>query len=224
MVDFSRDHLCWDNVEASPPTLEVTTRAAPIVVPLPVAKRRAIRGREKSPSGGVYSGYELRWLLPRVTLPADVEPKPADVVVDSTLNRWTVLTVERNKANQTIVLGCVNLVLAYQLRDTITVERATIQSNTAGASVKLFPPPGGRVLYTLAARVQPLSSGAKEERGLRYDGQMYEVTIDRQVQIDTAEDRVNFNDNGITRYLDVVKYEQPSRIDELPTLTCEERR
>ena len=224
MVDFSQDFRCWDNTESPLATLEITTRAAPRLLTLPVAKRRAIRGRERSPSGGVYAGYEVRFLVPRATLPPDVEPKPGDVVVDWTLARWTVLTVERNKGNQTLALGCVALTLAYDLRDVITVERATIGANAAGASVKLFPPKGGRVLYALSARVQLLTGAAIEERGLRYDGQVYDVTIDRQVDVDVAEDRVNFNDGGVTRYLDVTEYRQPQRIDELPVLTCQENR
>lgn len=221
-TDLSADHLCWDGTEGV--TLEVTKRTAPDLVPVAVAKRRAVRASQRSPSGGVYAGYELRWLLPaRET--AGVTPKPGDVIEDDQAERWTVLTVEANRLRQTFACGCVNLVLALDLRDTVVIERASIAPDAAGVPVKSFPPAGGRDLYVVAARVQEVTREVAEERGVRYAKERYEVTVDRQLRdLDAGEDRLRWVDPaGVTRYLDIVDYRNPERIDELPVLTAEDR-
>lgn len=219
-LDLSADSVAWDQTESI--TLEVSTRAAPDLVAVNVAKRSNIRSAQKSPSGGVYLGFESRWRIPRRELPEGVIPKPADVVVDNEDQRWTVLTAEQNRLGETYALGCVNLSLAHQLRDVVVIERATISYDGAGAATKTF----NRVLYTVAARVQELTREVAEERGVRYGKGRYEVTVDRQLHLlDVAEDRVRFVERvtGTVMYLDITGYRQPERIDDLPVVECELR-
>lgn len=221
-MDLSADHTAWDQTEQV--NWEQTTRKTPRSIPLTVAKRSSVRSRQQSPSGGVYVGAEINWRVPARLVPAGEMPKPADVIVDSEDTRWTVLTVERKRLQQTWLLGCVNLTLALDLRETILVERATIGYDGAGAASKSFPPHGGRVLYTAQARVQYTEGEVAEGRGVRAQRERYEVIVDRQMpDVDVAEDRVRWVDRGVTRYLDIVAYRRPERIDELPVLECEER-
>lgn len=217
-IDMSADHLCWDNTEAV--TVEVPARKSPRAFAVAVAKGRAVRGRERSPSGGVYLGFEKRWLLPARLVPAGESIAPACVVVDEEQTRWTVLTAEQNKAKQTWALGCVNLTLALDLRETVLIERATISYDAAGAAVK----DSWRTLYAAQARVQETERESNEALGVRSQRERYEVTVDRQMpDVDVAEDRIKWVDRGVTRCLDIVAYRRPERIDELPVLEVEER-
>lgn len=219
---FANDHLAWDFVEAV--TLEGATRAGPRLCSVARAKRRNVRGSQKSPSGGVYVGYEMRWHVPAPLLPEGWVPKPRDAVLDGGGRRWTVLTVEHNNHGLTWMLGCVDLVLALDLRDEVVVERAALSQDDSGVTVKAFPPGGGRDLYTVAARVQEITRDIADERGVRYAKGRFEVTVDRQMpDVEPGEDRVRWADRGTVRYLDILAYRQPDRIDELPVLECELR-
>ncbi len=224
-VPLSSDHLCWDNTE--PVTYLVSSSAGKRRFEVAIAKGRNVRGREKSPSGGAYAGYERNWHLPQREIPEGEIPKPGDVIVDGDGNHWTALTAEWDRAKQRWQMGCVNLVLALDLRETIAIERAAVSYDTSGAVTKTFPPAGGEVLYTLAARVQWITDDSSDERGARYAKGHYDVIVGSQVpKLDLAEDRVNWTEpgTGATIYLDVIAVRNPERIDELPVLTCERRR
>jgi hypothetical protein len=161
---------------------------------------------------------EVRWHLPTRHLDG-ATPAPADVVIDGSGVRWTALTRDVNRLAETYMLGCVDLTLAHGLRDTVVIERATLGQSASGVPTKTFD----RVLATCAARVQELSRQTVEERGARYSRPRYDVIIDRQLDIDTAEDRVRWTKRGNTKYLDIIGYRNPERIDELPVLECELR-
>jgi len=219
-MDLSTDYQAWDNVEAVVWSSSRTAGVLPATVP--IAKRRAVRGREKSPSGGVYAGYELDWHLPAAVLSPGATPKPGDGITDSDGTLWTVLTVDLNRWRQTWKLGAVNLVLALDLRDLVTVERAAVTYGAAGAAAKRFPsdlPSGGQILYaSVPARVQLLTAAIAEERGIRYSEGSYHAIVGQQLtNLDPAEDRFLWTDPaGVQRVLDLISYQNPQRIDELP--------
>lgn len=219
-LGYTGDDSCWDNCE--PVTLEITRHPANRADTIPRAKRRNVRGREKSPSGGVYAGYEVRWHLPARLLAPEVRPKPGDVIIDQDGVRWTVLTVDRNRLGQTWALGCVDLVLANDLRDTIDVEEPTIEYDRAGAAVKRFPssdPKGGRILYaSVPARVQQVGQEQEDQRGIRAFLGKYDVIVGKQLAV-TFEGRVKWG----SVYLDIKGVRNPERIDELQVLECEAR-
>jgi hypothetical protein len=228
-ANLANDWMVWDNTEPSGVQIEYSTRTTPGIDVIPTAKRRAINGPEKSPSGGVYVGYETRWLIPASLITPGNAPEPADVVIDSQGTRWTVLKADLNRFGNTWLLGCVNLVLALRLQDTVAIERAGLSYDAAGAAIKSFPPdPRGSVLYTCAARVQEITEEVALERGVQYARGRYEIIVGRQVPlVEPGEDRVNWPDPnlaGATVYFDIVDVHNPTRIDELPVLACERRR
>lgn len=215
--NFEIDHLVWDNVE--PVVLEESRRDGAARRHLvAVAKRRNIRGREKSPSGGAYQGFEVNWHLPTTELPPGVVPIPGHVVEDRDGTRWTVLTATRNRHGQTHALGCVDLVLAHDLRDRLTIERPEVEYDRAGAAIKRWWP----LHEDLAARVQPESSDVHDGHGVRGFQTRFRVIVDRDLVV-TNEDRLKVTLAGETRYLDVTGYQQAERIDELPVILAELR-
>ena len=222
-LNLSSDHACWDNTE--PVTVERLDRTKRLVsrLAVPVAKGQRIRYAQKSPSGGAYLGFERTWHIPARDLPGDATVQPGDVVVDQDGVRWTALVVDWSRLKQRWKADCVALSLAKHLVDDIVVERATIAYDNAGVSVKTFPPQGGKVLYTVKGRVQEISRTIAEERGIRYGKGMFEVIIDRELDLLIAEDRIKTTHLGAVVYLDISAYRNSDRIDELPVLECELR-
>ncbi len=222
-VDTRMDYLAWDNVE--PITIEQTLRGGMRTLAVETAKGRNIRSREKSPSGGVYVGYERNWHVPAVLLPPETILKPADIIVDSQGKRETVLTADYDRLKQRWQLGVVDLMLAMDLRDQVVIQRPAISYNTSGAAVKVFPPGGGTVLFTRPARVQPMTQDIADERGVRYARDQYDVIVGGTITgTDSSQDRVVWTDRqGKTWNLDIVSIHNSERIDELPYLVCERR-
>jgi hypothetical protein len=237
VVDFASDYLTWDKPESvrldysrrllgplpndpqlrkgaqTPPFDSAAVADASHATEVGIAKRRAIRTAERSPSGGAYTGAEVRWLIPGALVPSD--PKPGDVVVDGKGVRWTALTVETNRHGATFVLGCVALAVAFDLRDTIDVERPAVSYDAAGAPVMAFPSdptnPGGEKLYSaLLCRVQLLTQEVREERGIRGLESAYDVMIEQTVRV-TMQDRIFWRGT----YLDITGFKQADRIDQL---------
>lgn len=220
-LDLSAEYLCWDGTEAV--VYEQTTKADARRFTVPIVKGRNIRGRERSPSGGVYAGYERNFHVPQRLLPDSFDGcKPGDVVVDAGETRWTVLTAEWDRLKQRWQLGTVNLVLANDLQDVLVIERASLSYDDAGAAVKRF----NVTLYTLAARVQSLTKEIADERGERYDKGRWEAIVSSQIPlVDIAEDRARWIDpTGAVVYFDLTGVRNSERIDELPVIEMEERR
>lgn len=237
---WADDYLSWDMTEAArlevarrvavPPDLDpllaTGPHARPVppsknrIVPLPVAKRRLLTKRELAASGGAYTGLDRAWLVPAAVLPQSFVIKPADVVVDVTGARWTALEADLGKGGQTWKLVCRNLTLAYDLSETITVERAQVVYDAAGVAVKLFPsgppPTGGEVLYAgLLARVQLENQPEVDERGYRGSERRYDVIVAQELDV-IREDRILLSDK--VTYLDILDYHQAQRIDQLPVI------
>lgn len=234
---FATDYLVWDNSE--PVRIERARRGAP-QLDATIAKRRSLTQRELAASGGVYTGDDCVWLVPRALLPPDWAFEPADAVVpqppkDDASSRYVVLEANDQKWRNTWKLTCRNLVLNYRLRDTVQIERAALSNDAAGAFVKAFPSdpvnPGGVVLFAnVPARVQLLTDEVRDERGLRGFAGDFAVVVGRQLPGVSNEDRVVWADTlglygpaGATRVFDIKGYHDPQRIDQLPVLDCELR-
>ena len=220
-LDLSQDYLVWDNPEAI--TVEVRTLDCAFgtsegdTFAVPTAKRRALTWKELAASGGAYTGQDTVWQIPQAVLPAGRPLKVGDQVIDADSTRYTALDVSLGKWKQTWRLTTRNLAIAYGLRDTIDIQRAEVGYDQAGATVRTFPPAGGRTIYAgLVARVQLVSREETDERGLRGLKALYQITIARAVSL-VDEDRILWNG----KYLDIKKYTQADRIDVLPVIDAE---
>lgn len=226
VLDMSQDYLVWDHPSGKPEqvTVESARRSDPFV-PAPVnanapetvkvAKFRALTVREQAASGGAYTARDRVCLIPAAVLRPDKVFKPADVVIRGDDSRWTALEVGLNKWQQTWRLVCRDLAVEFELDDTIDVERATINYDASGAVVKTFPPDGGKVLYgNVRCRVQKRAEETVDERGIRGERTSYDVIVERQMDLNSTEDRLKWR--GL--YLDNVRVRAAELITELPVI------
>lgn len=210
ILDFSIDFRTWDNVEAV--QYRSSRQLAGPFDLIPVAKQRKLTNKELAASGGVYTGIDRVWTIPQAMFSQGIVPKPADVIVDAQARRWTVLQAEAAKQEETWRLTCRDLVLANDLTDSITIERATITYDHSGVAIKTFAP----VCVGIAARVQPEHSDIVDERGIRGFKTVVQIIIGQEVSV-TNEDRVTL---GAVHY-EIRGYHNSKRIDELPVIDCE---
>ena len=221
-VPTAMDYTTWNDTEAviyqsatytDPFTFATTYHEFAVAT----AKKSSLTGQELYASGGTYTGQDRKWYLPAASFPQGFATKPGDVIVDAARRRWTVLGDSSQDVGATFRLTCRDLVLAWDLRDRIDVERAAISSDSAGAAVKTFPPAGGKVAYpSLTCRVQPEEETVADLQGIRGSATRYRVIVERQLAVIVAEDRLNWRG----RYLDIEKYENARQLGELPFMTA----
>lgn len=215
-IDLSNDYLFWDATEAI--RYEVAHVPGNLETQISVAKHRPVSYAEPLPSFGVYLHADILWLIPQKVIASAFQPKLRDVVIDGDGTRWTVINVERKKQRQTWWLTCRNLILAFDLRDTITIERASAVEDAAAAPkrVKSWKP-----LYAnIAARVQSIKAQTVEARGIKGQETDYIVVVDRELPaLDTRECRIKW----ANKYLDIVSFDTGSNIMELPRIEAKEK-
>jgi hypothetical protein len=233
IISALSDPSVWDNYETISLTSTRTTAASggSLIDADILAKGRAPTFKEQAKSGGVYTSQDKVWLVP-VLNTTFTALKPADTVTDADGNVWTVLEAALNTWKSFWRLMTRNLVLAFDLKDQISIQRATITYDAAGAPVRAWPDnnvagvsvAGSTPYGQVAARVQLLRQEEAEERGLRGKKSFYDVIIGQQVVLALAgQDRVKWLTvpaSAPTAYLDIDKLRDPLRIDELPVLEC----
>jgi hypothetical protein len=224
----------WDNFETANYQSVRTTAASGGTRSLPEiqAKRRAPTFKELAASGGVYTGQDLVWLVPAVKLDPIGPAKPGDTITDMAGNTWTVLEASLHTWKSFWRLMTRNLVLAFDLRDQISIQRAAFTYDASGGPVRSWPDnnvpgvaPGGTTPYVqIPARVQEVRQEEKEARALAGRMLYYDVIIGQQVLLGQAgQDRVKWLTvpaNMPGQYLDIRNLRNPQRIDELPVLEC----
>lgn len=187
-----------------------------------LASRQNPSWKERAASNAAYVGADLNWSIPSNRLNnlmsgSGERPKPGDYLTDSSDVVWTVIGADSEVLGTTWLLHTLNLAIVYDLRDIISIQRATVTYDATGGPVRTWPPDGGSTPYSsIAANVQKITDEMKEERGLIGFQGAYVVTVDRQVTL-TRDDRIVFG----SVYLDWTgTIRNPSRVDELPQIDC----
>lgn len=211
-VDFSGDYDdVWDKTEA------ITYRSKNRFIYSNTSVTKALRAqpteRERAPTGGVYTGFDLIWVISDTLLTST--PKPGDLVKDSSELEWTVLTAEYDQLDQVWNLTTVDLSLANDLKDKIDIYQPDSTVDTAGA----YNPTFTTKYASLNCRIQEISGSESEQRGLRGTLKRYEIYLAKQVEVST---RFYAQDSEGNKY-DIVSWSNPDRIDELQVLSCELR-
>lgn len=228
--DGATDYLAWDRTVRA--TLQKARRVSgPLERPrklvrgdvafsshhVSVAKHRNITAREASASGGAYVSSDRIWLIPARVLSPRFTITPGDWIRERDGTRWVVLEVQRNRHGQTWRLTTRNLAVVHDLCDRVTVERATVTQDAAGAPVLTFPPHGGEIVVKDAVcRVQPVSNRTARERAVEGRETRYEIIFESDPCIDAPNDRILWRG----AYLDIEEVTQAESITELPRVTA----
>lgn len=210
------DYRSWDNTE--PVTLTDVAAAGDTDYDLKTAKRRALSFRELAASGGAYTAKDLVWLLPAKIVEAAraPEPEPADRITDKTGDIWTILEGTLNTWKSYYRCVTRNLILAADLRTTLSVKRSTgTATDDAGGRVYSF----SEVYNAIPCRFQEVGAEISDERGQRATLKRYSVWVDRRLYL-TIEDQILDADGNI---YELTGWHDADRIDQLQQLDCQRR-
>lgn len=237
-VDLSTDWQAVDNLTPIVYTSKRNTGSES--APIDAANRRQLTGKEVAASNASYVSAQIVWNIPVALFPSVIDrPKEGDTITDGNSPDirnnpavWTVMNIALSAEKSWWDLTCINLAIAYDLADVITIERADIQLSPTGAPTKLFPPTGGKNLYaSLLSRVQPQQTDEREERGYRGQATKYTIFLSQQIPNVNTEDRVLWNrvlpgigtapPTIIPTYIERLTYHQPEQAFQLPALEGE---
>lgn len=210
-LDLMDDYLVWDNTEAV--TLVSARTAGDVEQEVATALRLPLTTKEIAASNGVYTGQDVVWLLPTPLL-GGVTPKPRDRVQDENDIDWTVLENSYSALDGTHRLTCRDLVIHNDLRDLITIKRASISQDDAAANVRTW---STTAYADVPAKVQPIVADIVEERGMSGFRVRYEIPVGQALTV-TDEDRIEWN----SRILQITGWRDPERIDSLMVILAEE--
>jgi hypothetical protein len=203
------DHLAFDGVESV--THRSKRTSGDLDTTVAHALRRELTNAESAPSRGVSVAGRIAWTLPVNDLGA-VAVKPKDQIIDGAGDVWTVLTADLVTLRSRYRCEAINLKIAFDLRESVTIERASYTIGRSGNRVLAYSP-----LATVYARFQPDEASPGEGRGMRGQVNTYRVPFDDPDLAIQADDRLNRA--GV--YYRITRHEQAQRIDELPVLSVE---
>ena len=210
------NYRTWDNTEAIQLTSHKT--AGDVTKSLPLAKRRAPTFKELTASGGVYTSQDLVWLLPKKIVDAAGadRPKPSDVIIDGDGVRWTILEAPLNTLRSTYRCTARDIILAADLRDTLTIKRptATTTDNAGGRAYSY-----ASIYTSIACRFQEANAAIGNERGQRVTVKSYSVWVERRLYL-TIEDQIVDGDGTI---YEMKGWQDADRIDQLQRIDCERK-
>ena len=162
--DRTKDYLIWDLTEA----ISYTVYGVPFsngnnyeeTFTIAVAKRATISNRDvPSQRTGIFTSDDLSWSIPQALLPNGIRPNPNDYITDGAGRRWTVLdTVAGNRGN-TWKLTTRNLLLAENLRHTISLQRPANTKDAAGGRIANSYT---TILGSVPARIQETGTAASD--------------------------------------------------------------
>lgn len=229
-LDTSQNYKTWGNVE--PVTLTAPSLTAPRSYTIPIAKRRNPTFKEQAPSGGVYGGALMTWLLPQTLLAAagatgQDAPRAGWTITDAASTVWVIQQAPFNALRSTWVCTSLNLFLVFQLQDLLTVQRPALTLDAA--SGRTYPPSGYTVVYSnVPCRFQLEEDNLLEERGKALTVSRYRVPVMYQPSpgviaplVLSREDQIIRQSDG--KVMELKRSYDATRIDELQKLECEVR-
>lgn len=214
-IDHSDDWQVWDGLET---VTYASTRTATgaggnaYAIVTAAALRADTQQSETEPSGGRYAKGRLVWDLPASYLPG-IECKPGDTLTDARNDTWTVLESRWQVQGTIYRLETINLAVAYDLRELVSITRPTNTQDAAGGRVPTF----AAVYSGVQARIQETTADVTDGMGRRQARRTYQVFIGSRPTL-LIEDRL-VDSAGVV--YEITGWHAPDRIDQLMTLDCE---
>ena len=186
------------------------------------AWRQSQTAREVLPTAGVYTNAVVKWFLPRRLL-LGLIPKPGDrIALDSTTaggyidehHTWTVLDTAYEASDGVYELNCLDLVLAYDLRDSIDVLGVLNRQDDA-LGRRAIPVPK---YESIPARIQEIQADTSLSQGRLSTTKLYNIMVGERLDV-TNEDQILDRATGLI--YDIKGYTNPDRFDELQVINAE---
>lgn len=193
-------------------TYEVAKKGGNVLFPVTDALRGQLDFREMAASNGRYITGDISFSIPQEILsPLSITPKMGDVIVDSSNQRWTCLNAAFGVVRTMHRLVCRNLKIAYDLRDLVTIKRATNTTDNAGVRVATY----ATIASSISGRLQEIQSSGFEARGKRGDNRTFQVYLETEYDL-TTDDLVEVDG----RQYAVTGWRNKERIDEFFIVDC----
>jgi hypothetical protein len=210
------DYQSWDDRESVAYTS--VKNSGNVEYSLTDCLRRPLNFKELAASGGVYTSQDRVWLVPAAILPSGLngvaDLKPADFLTDGDSVQWTVLECAWNTLQTWWRLVTRNIVLAYDLRSTLSIINPI---NNQDASGNRIPNYNVEPAYSnVPCRIQEQEGNVAELLGKQEIKRTFIAYIGQRVTV-TRESRVI---SGGVNY-QVTGYRNPDRIDMLMELNLE---
>ncbi len=159
-------------------------------------------------------------LLPKKLCDAvSFTPKPGDRINAESVD-WTILECPLNTLRSTYRCMTRDLILAYQLRTSLSVRRPGAVPTTDNAGSRTYPASNYSTPYAnIPCRFQEMTSRIVDERGKRLTVKTYTVTVGQRLRL-TGEDQILDADGNVH---EVLSWNDADRIDQLMTLECERK-
>jgi hypothetical protein len=217
MVDITTDWTVVDNYEQIQMTSWGLTGTNFVYI-IENALRRAPTYRELAASQGKYVADDIVWIVPNMLVAgALASPKVADRILDSNGITYTVLNAALNATRTIWRFMTRNIILAYRLYDTITLQRFSLATDATGAKVYTGLPTV--IASNVIAAIQEVDDNETLERGKKPLKKQYSIWVSTPLPAQALDQVIDQNGN----VYEVTGYDAINRIDELQRIKAERR-
>lgn len=207
MIDLTGDQQVFDGLREV--VLERSGSGQTLAVGQ--ALRQAVSFSEAEASAGVYRQGDVKWELPH--LHGMLAPAPGDILREVDGTPWTVLAASLEALQTRWKCWCRNLVLAENLADRVTIQRAVWTHDSEGAA----QPTWIDERTDIPARIQPLSARAVDTERAGGWEVTHRIYLGQQISL-CGDHRVAHEG---TRYY-VRRVEDTERLDRLQVVLARE--
>jgi hypothetical protein len=217
--DRTKEYLIWDYTEA----VSYTVYGVPFsngnnyeeTFTIAVAKRSTISNRDvPSQRTGIFTSDDLVWNIPQALIPIGKRPNPNDYITDSEGRRWTVLDTTNGNRGNTWRLTTRNLILAENLRQTISLQRPANTKDAAGGRVASGYT---TILSNVPARIQETGATSSDILGKKQVRTQYDCHCGQRLNWKST-DRIVDQNNAVYQ---ITSGAAPDIIDVLQVLSLE---
>jgi hypothetical protein len=225
-VDSTNEYLVWSNTHSITITSYELAPQGNFTYPVTVVTRRAPTFKEIASSGGKYTSRDVVWIMPAVLVQGaggvgNRQPKVADFVNGDDGITYTVLSADLQVEYTQWRLTTRDIILAYNLYDTITIQRWPIVTDNAGSLIYTGIPTA--VITGLQCAIKETTAAGVQERGKKIAKRTFSVWVSQQLMPNYTPQNLDQVVDQSNNIYELVGWSNPGAIDQLMELRVERR-